>query len=625
MDSENQSADQSINVEDGLVETNKDLSRSPLANEDIMPTSIERRFWGIWDISALWISMCITIALYYVISGMVAQGLNLTQVLTAVFLGTFLIFIPLVLNGHAGTKYGIPFPVMVRSSFGINGAHIPAVFRGLVACGWFGVQCWIGGLAIHVAMQNVEKLTGWDWIWPSADAPWMVLNLVFAPGAGEFLGFLIFWGVCVWIVWNGIESIRWLEVLGAPFLIVCFLALFVWAWVQGGGFMHVLTEGMQEIGASEGLSGKEFWFVFVPALMGVIGYWATLSLNIPDFTRYSESQSSQATGQFIGLNFTMGPFAFVIAFITAGAFLIYMPKFAHQNIEDVVLKSAELQQALEIDGSLEGTALEEAVSKKLEGKNHEELLNIAESAGVGEPVQEAIEKARDRARGLWDPMTLLSTFEIPWIVILVMVAFAIATLTTNMAANVVAPANSFSNLLPQTISFRAGGVITGIIGLLTFPWVLLSNPGFYIDLWLGGAASLLAPIGGIMIGDYFLYRKTKLQLNKLYKRGSRYHFENGYNSAGIITFIVSILLLLPGWLLRFFVELEWTGMVESADPFALWGQGSYMLSLASWVYLINWIFGFTFSLLCYWALAKFFYGEAEEPDPEDLVSSPASA
>lgn len=620
------SQDTDINVEDGMVETTRDLSKDKLANEDIEPTNIDRRTWGTWDISALWISMCITIALYFAISGMVASGLNLTQTLLSVLIGTFIIFIPLVLNGHPGTKYGIPFPVLIRSSFGIHGAHFPAIFRGLVACGWFGVQCWIGGEAIHVAMVKLESLTGLTWLWPSNDAAWVGLNLLFEPGAGIFLGFFVFWAISMWIVWRGIESIRWLEVFGAPFLILCFLGLFAWAWVEGGGFWHILSEGMEQIGAAEGLEGQEFWLVFVPQIMAIIGYWATLSLNIPDFTRYCKSQKTQATGQFIGLNFTMVPFAFVIVFITAGAFLIYMPEFAKEELQPVVKDNAKVQRALEIESGLEGDELDQAISSVLQNNSYEEILTLAKQNNVSEPVESAIQTARSRAKSFWNPMKLLGAFDTPWVVILVMLGFAIATLTTNMAANVVAPANSFSNLLPQRISFRMGGLITGVIGILTFPWVLISEPAFYIDLWLNGAAAVLAPIGGIMIADYFIYRKTKLQLEELYEFDGSYFYSNGFNIAGITTLIISFLIMLPGWLLKLFVQLGTVPFLndfkESDMTLAPWlfEQGYTTLSAFSWIYLINWIFGFIFSIICYSILAKWIYGQANEPNPEELVS-----
>ncbi|MFB6356561.1 MAG: cytosine permease [bacterium] len=639
-------ASNNVNVDNGLVESDEDLTKKPLSNEDIMPTPLSERSWGIWDISALWIGMCITLPMYYVVSGMIAKGMNWQQAMVAVILGNLLIFIPLWLNGHAGTKYGIPFPVLIRSSFGIHGAHIPAIFRGLVACGWFGVQSWMGGLAIHVAMVKLEALVDTEYLWPDK------LNFpLFSPTAGKFLGFLIFWGICVWIVWRGIESIRWLERYGAPFLILCFVFMFGWAWYEGGGFVKVLTEGMERIGAAGGLSGQQFWAVFIPALMSMVGYWATLSLNIPDFTRYAGSQSKQGWGQFIGLNGTMGPFGFVIAFITAGAFLIFMPQFTQTKLTSALNQHPELQQSVLNKTDLSKSQLKEIIksrsekdvtklAKKATGlvmadvmDQHEQKVDqnfnresfLAKSyekqnsqyqsflSNLPDKTKKSIGKsfvlpyieAKKKAKGLWDPYTLLGIFEQPIVVFVIMVAFAVATLTTNMAANVVAPANSFSNLMPQTISFRAGGIITGIIGLLTFPWVLLSDPGWYLDLWLGGAASLLAPIGGIMIGDYFAYRKTRLKLNDLYEKAGSYKFHGGFNLAGIFTLIVSIGFLLPGWILLF---NGYSGPFDSAL------SGQPIKRFFSWIYLANWIFGFVFSLICYWILAKVVYGQPDLPE-----------
>jgi cytosine/uracil/thiamine/allantoin permease len=659
-------SNQDINVKDGLVETNRDIANMPMANEDIMPSPISERTWGAWDIAALWIGMSIVVTTYAMASGMIAQGMNWWQALLAVTLGNLLIFFPLALNGHAGTKFGVPFPVLVRSSFGVHGAHIPAVFRGLVACGWFGIQSWIGGRAIHKAMVKFVNLTGLT-IWPLESAQ----SVFWGQQYGIWLGFFIFWGICMWIVWMGIESIRVLEDYGAPFLILCFGGLFVWAWWAGGGFTRVLTEGMERIGAAGGLpmDSWSFWKVFIPSLMAMIGYWATLSLNIPDFTRYVKSQKDQVVGQFCGLNLTMGPFAFLGAFVTAAAFLIFMPQFSANNLEQFLNKHPQYASAINLSesttnygnviagwedetkventkavsaaaaldvlssedvpgellrkhaGDLEGDVeIGEDRRTSLEALSADQVINLYSSvkADAGEDVASVLAfneagglpylQAQSRAKSLWRPTELLGTFQQPLVVIVIMVALAVATLTTNMAANVVAPANSFSNLAPQAISFRIGGLVTGILGILSCPWILYSNPNYYLNVWLVGIAGLLAPIGGIMIGDYFVYRGTHLSLNELFESDGKYHYHGGFNLAGILTLLISVACLLPGFV---FTVLGYGGPFDPS--LSVW------MKPFAWIYLSNWIFGFVFSLICYIVLVKGIYGPADEEPVGDGI------
>jgi cytosine/uracil/thiamine/allantoin permease len=655
-----------------LVELDGSADDYPLANSDIFPTRIKDRTWGAWDIAALWIGMSIVVTTYAMASGMVAQGLNWWQALSAVILGNLLIFFPLALNGHAGTKYGVPFPVLVRSSFGIHGAHIPAIFRGLVACGWFGIQSWIGGRAIHVAMGKVRSLTDLP-LWPQVTPT----STIWGQQYGEWIGFFIFWGVCMWIVWRGIESIRVLEDYGAPFLICAFGGLFLWAWWASGGFFRVLSDGMEQIGAAGGLpvSSWSFWKVFIPSLMAMIGYWATLSLNIPDFTRYVRSQKDQVTGQFCGLNLTMGPFAFLGAFVTAGAFLIFLPQFAGTNLQNFLLENPKyasvigveqvtkenlnntttnwndderINQAKRVSAALARDLLDSVSEQRLLktadklGINantkreilrtlsidetiklydatvsaiQSELTSLEENNRTGTETYRDLERvnstltdhslpflqAKDKALGLWQPTALLNAFNQPIVVIVVMFALAVATLTTNMAANVVAPANSFSNLAPDAISFRAGGLITGILGILTCPWILYANPNYYLNLWLVGIAGLLAPIGGIMIGDYFVRRRTKLNLEELFKQDGVYRFHGGFNLAGVLTMVISIVFLLPGWIMKFF---GYTGPFDAS--LSMW------MKPFAWIYLTNWIFGFLVSLGLYYFLANLIYGQPVE-------------
>jgi nucleobase:cation symporter-1, NCS1 family len=352
------------------------------------------------------------------------------------------------LNAHAGTRYGIPFPVFVRASFGVLGANIPAVLRALVACGWFGIQTWIGGQAIYSML------------------------LIVCPGAAKFPGshwvcFFLFWAVNMFVIWRGIETIKFLEGIGAPFMLVVGLLLLWWVTGKAGGLGPVLH--MQ----SKFHSTSEFLRFFIPSLTGMVGFWATVALNIPDFTRYAKSQRAQMIGQALGLPTAMTLYSFIGVAVTSASTMIF-------------------------------------------------------------------------GQAIWDPVILLTRFNQPVVALIALIALLIATLNTNVAANVVSPSNDFSNLRPSLISFRTGGLITGIVGILMMPWKLLSTFSAYIFGWLVGCSALLGPIAGIMICDYYLVRKRRLTLQDLYRRGGIYEYGSGFNRAAIIALVAGIGIALLG-------------------------------------------------------------------------------
>jgi NCS1 family nucleobase:cation symporter-1 len=368
----------------------------------------------------------------------------------------------MVLNAHAGTKYGIPFPVLARASFGTLGSNIPALLRALVACGWFGIQTWIGGQAFNSLIILV--LPGW------AVFSW-----------GPAVGFLIFWGMNVYFIVKGTESIRWLESFAAPFLIVMGLVLLYWAWKNGGGFGPILSQPskFQTIG--------EFWQFFIPSLTGMVGFWATISLNIPDFTRYAKSQKAQIIGQAIGLPPTMALFSFIGIAVTSATVVIF-------------------------------------------------------------------------GEAIWDPVVLLSKFHNPIVVFLSLISLLVATLTTNIAANVVSPANDFANLFPKKINFVKGGLITAVVGIVMMPWKLLSDFSAYIFGWLIGYSSFLGPIAGILICDYFIIRGQHLEVKDLYIRNGIYEYNKGFNPKGIISLAAGVFVALIGLIIRplhFLYDYAW--------------------------------------------------------------------
>ncbi len=544
--------------ENDIIELHEDLSGSSLYNKDLAPVPKDKRSWTVMNLAALWVGMAVCIPTYLLASYMIKSGLGWLEALIIIGVANLIITIPMVLNGHAGVKYGIPFPVIGRSSFGTKGIHLPALLRGIVACGWFGVQTWIGGLAIYAifnAATGAEAEVG--------------LSI------GKFAAFIVFWFINMYFIWKGTESIKWLEVYSAPILLIMGVVLIGWGYHQSGGFGIVLEQSKQlekpvaEIYVSgrtsllqinpitdkQGVPKATEYQLYVnkkpqgwnelkasPVLMGdfdgknvyqvklknkeqqsslasvsiasqspdlgskllsyaiwltaMVGFWATMSLSIADITRYSSSQKAQVAGQFIGLPGTMMLYSFVGIFVTCAAVI---------NFDDVLIASD----------------------------------------------------------APWDPVSLLARFDSPTVVIISQIFMIIATLSTNIAANVIAPSNVFSNLFPKKISFRSGGVITGLIGIVICPWWLMNE----ISEILVFISGLLGPVLGIFIADYFLIRKKEIQLIELYKENGIYSYHNGFNRAAMFTFLIGVTVAIIGYFvpaLSILYSLSWfTGFILS--------------------------------------------------------------
>jgi len=436
-------------------------ARTSLSNEDLLPVAAERRTWNWWHIASLWIGMAICIPTYTLASGLIASGWTWQAAVGAVVLGNVVVLIPIALNSHAGTRYGIPFPVLARAPFGVLGANIPAVLRALVACGWFGIQTWIGGWAIYKLIEV---------IWPGIATLPQILPAFIGLNTGEFLCFMLFWAMNVWIVLRGMESIKFLETWGSPFLLAVGVALFVWAWMRAGGLGAMLQNPVgPSDGRTVGLSG-----VFGAGLTSAVAFWGTMALSIPDFSRYARSQRDQVIGQAVGLPATMALFAFIGAAVTNATVVIFGTRIA-------------------------------------------------------------------------DPVALLARIGGPLMIMLSMAGLIIATLTTNIAANIVAPANGFSNLAPHRITFKQGAMITAVIGILMMPWRLYSDAAAYIFTWLIGYGALLGPVAGIMIADYFVVRRGVLLVNDLYKRHGAYEYSRGFNWLAILALALGVAPSLPGF------------------------------------------------------------------------------
>lgn len=514
------------------------IENSRLFSADLAPVPLGNRSWTTWNLAALWVGMAVCIPTYLLASYMIRSGLNWYEALIIIGLANLFITLPMVLNGHAGVKYGIPFPVQGRAAFGIFGIHVPSILRGFVACGWFGIQTWIGGLALYSIFNAVTGTV------PEEGITW-----------GKFVGFAAFWGINIYFIWKGTESIKWLEDYSAPLLILIGIVLVYWGYSQSGSMSTVLDKSdrlgrstitweNERIVAFEFLDSQngarrvtEFaivennpdqlqwrtvasrvsidtlpaltegvairfrapnakggyllssplkvpsreqsplspWWNYLIWFTSMVGFWATMSISISDITRFAKSQRDQLRGQFIGLPGTMIFYSFVGIFVTSAAVIIF---------PDIL---------------------------------------VAEDAP-------------------WDPVSLMDRFSSPWVIIFAQVAMIIATLSTNIAANVIAPAYAISNLFPKRISFRTGGVIAGLVGVLMCPWWLMNE----ISVILIFVSGLLGPVLAILLCDYFLVRKKTLNVAALFAVNGEYRYSNGINWNAMAALLIGALAGLIG-------------------------------------------------------------------------------
>ncbi|PKU69876.1 purine-uracil permease NCS1 [Dendrobium catenatum] len=461
-------------------------SHSPSASSssDLAPIPQSQRTFKAFDMASLWIGLVVGIPSYYLAGSLVDLGMSWWQGIATVSFSNFLLLLPLTLSAFPGTRHGLSFPILARSTFGPRGYFLPSLLRSLVACGWFSIESWIGGRALLL----------------------LLLPLPHPPLPLQFASFLFFCLAQIALIWPGMDSIRKLEVYSAPILILLTSSLLLWSVSSSGGFGPMLS-------LTSRLSPSEFWPVFFPALNANISFWATVALNIPDFSRYARTQRDQILGQ-IGLPVFMGLFTFVGLAVTSSTQLIL-------------------------------------------GRIISDPIHLLAEIGGG-------------------PITKL----------VAVVGISLATITTNIAANMVAPANALVSVNPSLFNFQRGAVVTALIGLLFQPWKLLGSSESFLYTWLLGSSALIGPIGGIMIVDYYLVKGMELDVEELYKedREGKYYYWGGYNLVAMAALVVGVLPALPGFLNK-------VGILSNTSVFFVG------------VYNNAWFVSFFLAGFVYWALS----------------------
>ncbi|HEX8940533.1 MAG TPA: NCS1 family nucleobase:cation symporter-1 [Candidatus Limnocylindrales bacterium] len=504
-------------------QTDASLEGSPLHNADLAPVPISRRTWTTYNYVALWIGMSHNIPTWGLAAGLVAIGMAWYQAILTIMLANVIVLIPMLLNSHAGTKYGIPYPVFARASFGVFGANLAALLRAGIACGWFGIQTWIGGEAVWTVVGALFGKDSW-WITASKiqiglgdPQPWTL-----------WVSFAIFWALNIVIIMRGMDAVRRFENWAAPFVLIVAFFLLIWMTAQAGGFGPLVQDN-----GSLGW-GSSFWLLFFPSLMGMIAFWSTLSLNMPDFTRFGMSQRTQAIGQTLGLPTTMTLFPLIAVLVTSATKTVY-----GAYIWDPVVLTGKFG-----DGSIGGAI----------------------------------------------------------VVVLALITLGVATLSVNVAANIVSPSYDFSNAWPRRISFRTGGLITGVVGILIQPWLLYHDPKIYIFTWLGFYGGATGAIAGVLIADYWFIRRTNLRLADLYRASGIYRYASGWNWRAVAALLIGI-----------FVACGGAYSAPNTDgspggPFPPGGIVGFLhvqLPWGGYLYDYSWVLGLLVSFVLYWAFTRF--------------------
>lgn len=547
-----------------FVELTEDVSQSPLYSEDLAPVPADKRTWGTWHLAFLWVGMAVCIPTYMLASGMMRAGIPWWGALLVIGVANLVITVPMVLNGHAGVKYGIPFPVLGRAAFGIHGIHVPALLRGLVACGWFGIQTWLGGLACYAIWNAATGMT---------DPPGLDI--------GEFVAFGVFWFINMYFVWAGTESIKWLEEFSAPILIVMGVALIVWGTVTAGGFGLVLDQGSQLghptvewVSPSEvrihpikdvdghnkatqyqvhyGPADSSGWLPIAPdqSVVTLQGDLLAKSEQVNGEKAKVVLQGKGESGAVIRSSAVVidpaglepqrygGTFwTYILAFTAMVGFWATMSLSIADITRFTKTQKAQVRgQFIGLPGTMMLYSFVGIFVTCAALANFEDVLTADDAP--------------------WDPVALLSRFQNPIVVIVAQFMMIIATLSTNIAANVIAPANALSNLSPKRISFKLGATITGLLGIVMCPWWVMGQ----ISGALIFVSGLLGPVLGVMIADYFVVRKKELRLADLFKLQGAYTYRGGFNPVAAVALVLGTAVALVGYfvpMLEFLYKLSW--------------------------------------------------------------------
>ena len=500
------------------------IRNSSLYNADLAPVKLKDRTWTTYNYMALWIGMAHNLPTYGLAAGLVLLGMAWYQAIITISLANFIVLVPMLLNSHAGTKFGIPFPVFARASFGVFGANVAALLRAGVACGWFGIQTWIGGEALYTLAGSLFG-NGWT-----------NSGMIAGQHSTLWLSFAIFWALNILIIVRGMNAIRRFENWAAPFVLIVALFLLIWMVGKAGGLGPIVTQN-----GSVGW-GPSFWKLFFPSLMAQIAFWSTLSLNMPDFTRFARSQRAQAIGQTLGLPTTMTIFPLIAVLITSATVVVF---------------------------------------------------------GHGDP-----------AKAIWDPIVLTGKFSNPIVIALALFTLAVATLSVNIAANVVSPSYDFSNAIPRLISFRTGGLITGVLGIVIQPWRLYSDPHVYIFTWLGFYGGALGAIAGVLIADYWVMRSTNLRLGDLYRENGEYRYSAGFNWRGVASLLLGGILAVGG---------AYTSP-GTPGPFPAKGLIPFLYQPFTF-YDYSWVVGLVAAFVCYLALSAVFPASSVRRRPQAAAAT----
>ncbi|XP_010926587.1 purine-uracil permease NCS1-like [Elaeis guineensis] len=463
-----------------------------LLDSNLSPVPATKRTLTRWDIALLWFSMVVNVPCYYLAGSLVDLGMSWWQGVATIILGNTILLAPLILTAHPGTRYGISFPILLRSAFGVRGAHVPALLRALVACAWCGIETWIGGQAIFLLLPRSIKNS-----WYAHPIHWL------GTSALEFSCFILFLLLQLAILWKGMAGIRLLQNYSAPVLLLLTGWLFFWAYFKAGGFGEMLSTPSR-------LGPSQFWSVFLPSLTATISNWSSIALNIPDFTRFAIRQYDQIAGQ-LGLPIFMGLYTFIGLAITSSTQVIY-------------------------------------------------------------------------GRVISNPIHLLAEIGGTFTIVVAIFGISLATITTNIPGNFVAPANVLVSLSPSTFSFAGGALFTGFVGVAFQPWRIIESSESFVYTWLIGYSALLGPVSGIILVDYYVLRRMVLDVKALYSANPRgpYYYSRGFNVAAIGALVVSVAPAIPGFLHKVGI-LKATSQVFVVIYDNAWFFGIFSAAAIYWV------------------------------------------